>query len=296
MPPRRSSALVFLGVLVLLVAIAGFAGWSWFQKMNDLADAYHAETIAYIDRVEARFEDVPLLTSRERALLRRSRNARHVEVAQQFGIEPPAKRTGVDTTVLSPLMHTDEYLVDDMTYSIPYLVPSGVAALDSIGARFSNRLAEAGLPAYRFFLTSGLRTKADQAALRRVNSNAAAGVSSHSYGTTFDVSYSRFRYGGPPPDAPPEPPEELPDWWVEDIVDEFETRAANRFSAMAEEYESRLVALLARAHIELEDEGVLITVMERRQPVFHSTAARDVPRQSDAAALAEADADATPAR
>jgi hypothetical protein len=174
-----------------------------------------------------------------------------------------------------------------MDYSIPYLVPEGAAALDSIGARFAAKLAEYELPAYRFFLTSGLRTKADQNALRRVNSNAAAGISSHSYGATFDVSYSRFRYAGPPADAPPEPPAELPERWRGEILDAFETRAANRFASLADEYESRLVALLGRTHIELEDEGVLITVMERRQPVFHSTAARALPDRASPSAEAE---------
>ncbi len=280
LPHKRSSALVFLGVLMVLVAVGAFGGWSWFQKMNRVADAYYAETLAYIDRMDARFKDVPLLTANERALLRRSRNARHVEVGKQLGIEPPPERTGIDTTLLHPIADTDAYVVEDMDYSVPYLVPPAVAALDSIGVRFSRSLADAGLPMYRFFLTSGLRTKADQAALRRVNGNAAAGISSHSYGTTFDISYSRFRYAGPPADAPPDAPAALPDWWEEEIVDEFETRAANRFGGMAEDYESRLVALLGRAHIALENEGVLITVMERRQPVFHSTAARAVPKRA----------------
>ncbi len=278
LPQKRSSALVFLGVLMVLACVGAFGGWSWFQKMNRMAADYHAETIDYIDRMDARFKAVPLLTANERAMLRRSRNARHVEVGEQLGIEPPPERTGIDTTQLRPIADTDQYIVEDMDYSVPYLVPSGVAALDSIGARFARNLAEAELPRYRFFLTSGLRTKADQAALRRVNGNAAAGISSHSYGTTFDISYSRFRYASPPGDAPPEAPPALPDWWREQIVDEFETRAANRFSGMGVDYESRLVALLGRAHIALEDEGVLITVMERRQPVFHSTAARRMDR------------------
>ena len=43
---------------------------------------------------------------------------------------------------------------------------------------------------------------------------------------------------------------------------------------MEARYRSRLLSLLGQTIIELEDEGRLLTVMERRQPVFHTTVAQ----------------------
>jgi hypothetical protein len=43
-----------------------------------------------------------------------------------------------------------------------------------------------------FTVSSITRTLEDQCRLRRVNSNAALGISSHNYGNSFDISYVRF--------------------------------------------------------------------------------------------------------
>jgi ribosomal protein S25 len=50
-----------------------------------------------------------------------------------------------------------------------------------------------------------------------------------------------------------------------------QTAALDRLAA---DYPSRLTAALGRALNELEDEGVLVVVRERRQPVYHVTLAR----------------------
>ena len=61
-----------------------------------------------------------------------------------------------------------------------------------LGRRFQERLAEMRLPPYRLEITSAYRTAERQARLRRSNANAAAGVSSHEFGTTVDLSYAAF--------------------------------------------------------------------------------------------------------
>lgn len=83
-----------------------------------------------------------------------------------------------------------------------YVVPDVRELLRILGERFHRRLAEMDLPPYRFEVTSSLRTTERQQRLREANPNAAAGVSSHEFGTTVDVSYAAFAPPAERPEAP----------------------------------------------------------------------------------------------
>ena len=111
--------------------------------------------------------------------------------------------------------------------------------------------------------------------------NAAAGRSSHEYGTTYDITYNPTRYS-PAPDALPPPPrvdDRVPGFLRGAVREQLVEQQAEDLDRLAADYPSRLTAVLGRALIELEDEGVLAVVRERRQPVYHVTVARRlVPR------------------
>lgn len=81
------------------------------------------------------------------------------------------------------------YRVDRLTHSHAYLVPKGRTVLKSIASDFVKKAGQSF-----FVVTSLTRTNADQARLRRVNSNASSNDSSHSYGAAFDISYVRFNH------------------------------------------------------------------------------------------------------
>ena len=86
----------------------------------------------------------------------------------------------------------DLYKGDSLTHSIPYLIPSAAQLLDTIGSNFLDSLTAKGLNPNKVIVTSVLRTQDDVKRLRRRNGNASAN-SAHFYGTTFDVSWKRFR-------------------------------------------------------------------------------------------------------
>lgn len=276
---RTRTRPVRLAAFVVLAAAVAWAGWLARRVQQGVAATYAAQD-SVAAAAAAAFERVPLLTDDEIALLRRSRNARHVETAEALGVEPPATRAEVDSLVgalgLVRVQTNRLYTVLPARSSVPYLTPSAAASLDSIAVRFRARLAAAGLPPFRFSVSSGWRTSADQAALRGRNVNAAAGHSSHEYATTYDITYNPTRYS-PAPDALPPPPRvdpRVPGFLrgaVRAGVVEEQRAALDRLAA---DYPSRLTAALGRALIELEDEGVLITVRERLQPVYHTTVAR----------------------
>ena len=81
----------------------------------------------------------------------------------------------------------EDYIVRDLTYSAPYVVPKVATLLDDIAESFQ---AKTGSNA-RFMVTSVLRTEEDLKKLRKVNGNAST-ASCHCNATTIDISYVRF--------------------------------------------------------------------------------------------------------
>lgn len=87
------------------------------------------------------------------------------------------------------------YSLAPMGHSMPYLRPNAKAALDQIGSAFRDSLKARSLPEHKIVVTSILRTEADVKRLQKSNSNAVSN-SCHSYGTTFDISYTSFERVG----------------------------------------------------------------------------------------------------
>lgn len=79
------------------------------------------------------------------------------------------------------------YRIQKLNFSKPVLVPRAQTVLKEIAKNFSSRSKGSTLT-----YTSLTRTLEDQCRLRKVNPNASAGLSSHNYGNSFDVSYVRF--------------------------------------------------------------------------------------------------------
>ena len=133
-----------------------------------------------------------------------------LEVAQAIGVPPVQNREEAEKLKdkLVKLEATDTYVIDSLTHSIPYLIPSAKELLDDIGRIFQDSLSAKGLNPNKLVVTSVLRTEDDVAALRKRNVNASEN-STHRYGTTFDLSYWRYvkipEYRGRPyEDVPPE--------------------------------------------------------------------------------------------
>lgn len=84
------------------------------------------------------------------------------------------------------------YIVDELTHSVPYLVPSAKQELDAIGEQWADILQRNNLPHYRFYITSILRTEDDIKKLQRSGNINSITNSCHCYGTTFDIAYARF--------------------------------------------------------------------------------------------------------
>ena len=83
------------------------------------------------------------------------------------------------------------FYVEPLKQSIPYLVPRAAILLQDIGRNFMDSLQIKQIPLHKIRVTSVLRTKEDVDKLRKRNQNATEN-SCHLYGTTFDISYTKY--------------------------------------------------------------------------------------------------------
>ena len=222
------------------------------------------------DRANDILSPLPVMTTAQENALRRFLNASHVARARALGVRV-ADRVARDSLVAAGRLvqledSTAHWIVRPGT-SPTYMVPEVPALLEQLGRRFQERIAEMGLPPYRIEVTSALRTSERQARLRGRNPNAAAGVSSHEFGTTVDLSYAAF---APPAERPPEilarvPAELAPH--VGRIVDLALESVSARKSR-------ELGAIFSRVLLEAQSEGLALVIYERQQTVYHLTVGR----------------------
>ena len=174
---------------LVLLAMAGLiiVGLIWICFPSDSTDvetvivedtlvAYPGRTFSYKDK----FRDTQI---------------KHVQAAQAIGLKnPPQDRQEASKmrSELSFVKTNCNYIVDTLTHSIPYLVPTAAAELERIGTEFADILQRNGLPHYRFYVTSVLRTEEDVKHLQKSGNVNATTQSCHCYGTTFDLAYFRF--------------------------------------------------------------------------------------------------------
>ena len=146
------------------------------QLVEDTMVVYPGRTFSYKDK----FSDL---------------QSKQEQAARAIGLSTPPQSRQQAAKMRSQLTQVktnDYYIVDSLTHSIPYLVPKAAAELESIGREFADILQRNGLPHYRFYVTSVLRTKDDIKHLQKSGNMNATTHSCHNYGTTFDLAYFRF--------------------------------------------------------------------------------------------------------
>lgn len=166
-------------------------------------------------------------------------NTLQLAAAKRYGINPIDDRSFdfEGCTRLTKIIGCEAYSIDDLTHSVPYLTPAAADLLKNIGEDFQAHTLEEGMTKRRIVVTSVLRTKEDVRRLKKVNGNASDN-SAHCHGTTFDISYFRFRTCGGVP------------WDV---------------------YDDRLVEILADVLTEKRKEGLCYVRFEKKQHCFHIT-------------------------
>ena len=189
---------------------------------------------------------VSYLTNTEMRAMKCNLNDKHIAEAHKSRLKHPLKDKKAfyaneeaicKAADLEKITTNKLYGVSRLTYSLPYLNEKSVDFLDLLGERMQDSFQELGITHYRFMLTSVLRTLKDQRLLQKVNANATPKETSHYFGTTFDISQTRFMMGN--------------------------TNEAK--------YSYRLRNILARELIQLQEEGKCYVILESREKCFHVT-------------------------
>lgn len=255
----------------------------WVERERaDAADAARQETLAEVERMLAEavrgadrtagaadriLSPMPVMTPAEEARLRRYLNASHVASAGRNGVrarDEEAVDSLVEAGSLVPLEDSTRYWIVRPRTSPTYVVPEMRVLLETLGRRFQERLTELDLPSYRIEVTSALRTAERQARLRGSNANAAAGVSSHEFGTTVDLSYAAF---APPYDTPDVLPPGAPD----DFRPHLERLMDLALESVSGRKSRELGKIFSDVLAEAQDEGIALVIYERQQTVYHLT-------------------------
>jgi hypothetical protein len=180
----------------------------------------------------------------------RDLNDRQLVYAKRHGIKPFKTnkdfQNGKDELLndgeLQKVKNGKYFVIEKLGYSYPYLVPKAINLLEEIGKRFRKKLDEHGKGKYYFKVSSLLRTQESQKSLSRSNKNASPN-STHLYGTTFDIAYSRLV-------KKPFP------WIRREVAD------------------ATAIKLLSEVIGELRREGQCLVVTEYQEKCFHITVAK----------------------
>jgi len=120
-------------------------------------------------------------------------NPLHIEAATRLGIQPVSSREEAEhaSKKMVEIKTNKYYEVEELTHSIPYLVPEAATLLEDIGKSFLDTLYNHNASLYKVKVTSVTRTVDDISKLQKRNINSSSN-SAHLYGTTFDLSWVRY--------------------------------------------------------------------------------------------------------
>lgn len=174
-------------------------------------------------------------------------NEKQLIYAKKLGIAPfksnQALKDQVDELIsnekIKKVKNSSSYIIDKLDYSHPYLVPDAARLLEDIGNRFEEKLQQNDKGNFYFKVSSLLRTEENQKALSKSNTNASKN-STHLYGTTFDIPYSKVIK------------KPLP-WIRREVAD------------------ATVIKLLTEAIGELREEGRCLVITEYNEKCFHIT-------------------------
>lgn len=294
-------AIVRFALLGVALVLLGFGGYFYHQaRLHEQAGALEQAAAKYVEAayaIERAFiESLPIYqdyaTAAKEAKLRSYLLADHLKAANRFGVAPVSDEAGIQNLQsagsLVPVENTAE--TGFYFYNVPkrfrYLTPAASEGLHAIASRMQAVLAQkdrqrrarngdqasgnqegaAGTtpPLVKFAVSSMLRPASYQAQLRGRNTNASL-VSSHSQGVSFDLFYDEYDVSLPEPDASQLDPAAA-------AVQRSMRRRLGYLMGAALRRQFRSV--LTEALLQLQEEGLIYVILEKRQRCYHVTVLR----------------------
>ncbi len=273
MSPEKSfglkTKLLFIAVCVLMVS--NLISYRYQEKkIHGLqGDIKSFLTEAY--KTERKFiENIPIYgdyatPSKEREL-RKHLLMDHIRAAGKYGVKPLTDEEEIGVNVKSGKLVNIEkeenrlYYFHNVKKRYRFLTKNASKGLRSLTVRFQKNLKKrADLPPVKIALSSVIRPVSYQKKLRGRNTNAGY-LSTHSYGTSFDIFYDDY-FVSIPLKAPPNERSE-------ETLKKMRVRLGYM---MGDSLRRQLRSILMETLMEMQDEGKLYAILEKRQRCYHVT-------------------------
>ncbi len=269
---RRSIVIknILIAVLVVIIFIAAgmLSSYVYLKKsivkdVSNYLDAAHDMERGFIEKIPL-YEDYsnPMIEQKLRTYL----NPAHLDAAAKFGLDPLAHESEITELVAGNRLVRVEPKPESLFYfynvrnTYRALTPSAREGLDLLTRRLQqNFLRHAKLPPVKIAISSMIRPAAYQDGLREVNANATM-TTTHSSGISFDIFYDDYYIVLPPPTG------------SNRISDALLALVRTRLGfLMGDALRGQLRSILAETLIQLQDEGSLYAILEKRQRCYHVT-------------------------
>ncbi|MCP4134300.1 MAG: hypothetical protein GY754_25220 [bacterium] len=258
-------------IIPLLFILLGAASWYYHDHHNK---AVLATVDAYIKnsyKAERNFiENIPIYrdfaTPKKEETLRKFLLKEHLAAAEKFGL-PPVK----DEKQIKKLSKEGKlvqlspgkgklYFFYNVRKKYRYLTPGALKGLEKITHRFRKNLnRKTDVPPVKLAISSVLRPQAYQGKLTKRNYNATV-VSTHSCGISFDIFFDDYFVALPFPGE------------SEKLAEDISNKLRTRFGfILGDSLRRQFRSVLMETLIQLQDEGRLYAILERRQRCYHVT-------------------------
>jgi hypothetical protein len=267
---RANRVLILLLIPVLMLGSG--AGYLILKKnQRETLERWSREISRFTDDVygleRSVIESVPIYsdyaTDKKEAVLRTHLLADHLEVGRKHGLDPAmdpdqAKREGK----LVPILRNPNSLF--FFYGLKkenrFLTPLARQGLEEVTRRFNENLRKRGGKAkVKLALSSAFRSESFQKRLRRENPNASV-VSSHSYGASFDIFWDDYFVAVEGVYDIPLP-----------MKDSFGKLTSRTGFLLGDALRRQFKTVLMETLIQMQKEGKLYAILERRQRCYHIT-------------------------
>jgi hypothetical protein len=270
---KNVAIIAFIGALIFgtgMIACYLFLGHTIARDVKKYLDAAYGMERAFIERVPL-YEDhsSPLLEQKLRTYL----NPAHIDAASRYGVGALSTEAEIGELVSSKRLVRVEAKPESLFYFYNVrevyreLTPGARQGLALITERLQQNLrGRAPLPPVKIAISSMLRPAAYQDGLRETNANATM-TSTHSSGISFDIFYDDYYIVLPQPSAS--------NRIANAVLEMIRTRLG---FLMGDALRGQIRSMLMDTLIQLQDEGVLYAILEKRQRCYHVTILGD-PRQ-----------------
>lgn len=188
---KRFTILLSLAIITVILVCCG--GSDSQNEANSGIETTTVPALKNADTLPVRISRIKVRPIGSYSRVFNDKNDAHLAVARKIGIRPISSLQDAynQKVPLLRIYTCNDFFIEELTHSLPYLVPQAARLLHDIGRSFSDTIEARGGSKYKIRVTSVTRTDHSVAKLRRNNVNATV-ESAHRYGTTFDISYIKF--------------------------------------------------------------------------------------------------------